>query len=129
MTDPVADMLSRIKNAINVRAETVDVPYSKIKAEMAKIFQAEGYIQKFDVMKKMEKQFLRLALKYNAKKAVISGLRRISKPGKRIYVNSSKLPKIHAGFGTALISTSHGIMTDDVARSQKLGGEVLCYIW
>jgi small subunit ribosomal protein S8 len=129
MTDPIADMLSRITNAINVRAETVDMPYSKIKEEMARILQAEGYLQKVDTMKKMEKQFLRIALKYSAKKAVISCLQRVSKPGKRIYVNRRKLPKIHAGFGTALVSTSRGIMTDDTARAQNLGGEVLCYVW
>ena len=130
MTDPISDMLSRIKNALNARMESVDVPHSNIKEGIAQILVSEGYVGRFDVMKRMDKKFLRIALKYTeAKKGVISGMKRVSKPGRRIYSDAYSLPRIHAGFGTAIISTSRGILTDEDARSQKLGGEVICYIW
>ena len=130
MNDPITDLLNRINNAQNVRAETVDVPHSRIKEEIAKILAAEGYLAKWDGLKRMDKKFLRLTLKYGQnKKGIINGLKRISKPGKRVYADSSSLPKVQGGFGTSIISTSKGVMTDEAARGQKLGGEVLCHIW
>jgi small subunit ribosomal protein S8 len=130
MTDPITDMFSRIKNAQNVRAETVDVPHSRIKEAIAKILTSEGYVGKFEVLKRMNKQFIRISLKYREdKKGIIFGLRRASKPGRRIYADSRSLPRVQAGFGTSIISTSKGVMTDEDARAQKLGGEVLCHIW
>lgn len=130
MTDPIADMFSRIKNALNTTAETVDMPHSKIKEEIAKVLVGEGYFAKLDVLKRMNKKFLRLKLKYAGnKKSVIVGLRRVSRPGRRIYADARSLPRVQAGFGTAIISTSRGVMTDEVARSKKIGGEVICYVW
>ena len=130
MTDSIADMLSRIKNALNAHAETVDIPHSKIKEQVAKILVSEGYVEKFDALKRMDKRFLRLTLKYTeSKKGIISGMKRVSKPGRRIYVDARSLPRVQAGFGTAIISTSRGVVTEEVARAQKLGGEVICYVW
>ena len=130
MTDPIADMLSRIKNALNVRAENVDMPHSKMKESIANLLLSEGYIARGEKMSKMNKGFIRLVLKYGPdKKGVIRGMQRVSRPGRRIYQESRSLPRVQAGFGTALISTSKGVMTDNQARSSKLGGEVLCYIW
>ncbi len=130
MTDPIADMLLRIKNALNARHENVDMPHSGQKEAIAKILVEEGYTAKSDVLKRMDKKFIRMLLKYAPdKSSVIVGLKRISKPGRRIYADARSLPRVQAGFGTAIISTSRGIMTDEAARNQKVGGEVLCYIW
>jgi small subunit ribosomal protein S8 len=130
MTDPIADLLIRMQNAQAIRAETVDIPHSNVKEEIVKLLTAEGYLAKYEAHKRMEKKFLRLTLKYNqAKKGIINGLQRISKPGRRIYVGKGSLPRVQNGFGTAIISTSKGLMTDAAARSAKLGGEILCSIW
>jgi small subunit ribosomal protein S8 len=130
MTDPIADMFNRIKSAQRTRQETVDIPYSTIKEKIAGILASEGYVQKVELLKKMEKGFLRLTLKYSAdKKGLISALKRVSRPGKRIYKDAHSLPRVQAGFGTAIISTSRGIMTDTDARSKKIGGELICQIW
>lgn len=130
MTDPIADMFNRVRNALNVRQETVDIPHSRMKEEIAKILVSEGYLKKYDVLKRMEKKFVRVALKYASdKKGVFSELRRVSKPGRRIYADVRSLPRVQAGFGTVIISTSRGLMTEESARTQKLGGEVICYIW
>jgi len=130
MTDPITDMFNRIKNALNARHEAVDVPHSKIKEEIAKVLAAEGYIAKFDILKRMEKRYIRITLKFNQeKKGIITGLKRVSKPGRRFYSDARSVPRVRAGFGTAIISTSQGVMTDEAARSQKLGGEVICYVW
>ena len=130
MTDPIADMFNRIRNALNVRQETVDIPHSRMKEEIAKILVGEGYLKKYDVLKRMEKKFVRVVLKYASdKKGVFSELKRVSKPGRRIYADVCSLPRVQAGFGTAIISTSRGLMTEESARTQKLGGEVICYIW
>jgi small subunit ribosomal protein S8 len=130
MTDPITDMLNRINNALNARHESVDIPHSRIKEEIARLMVAEGYIDKFDTLKRMNKGYIRIVLKFGKdKKGIISGMRRVSKSGRRVYADSQSLPRVQAGFGTAIISTSRGVMTDEVARSQKLGGEVLCYIW
>ena len=123
--DSIADMLIRIGSALNVKRENVDIPHSRLKEEIAKLLLAEGYVGKLDVHTRMNKKYLRLALKPKA----ISSLRRVSTPGRRIYVGSDKVPRVHSGFGTAIISTSKGLMTDETAREQKLGGEVICYIW
>ncbi|MFA6548943.1 MAG: 30S ribosomal protein S8 [Candidatus Margulisiibacteriota bacterium] len=130
MTDPIGDMLSRIKNAQGIRANTVDVPHSKEKAAILHILSSVGYVEKVEEMKRMEKKILRVGLKYRAnKKGLIAGFKRISRPGRRIYTDASKLPRVQSGFGTAVISTSKGIMTEQSARTQKLGGEVMLYVW
>ncbi|MBU0671572.1 MAG: 30S ribosomal protein S8 [Candidatus Margulisbacteria bacterium] len=130
MTDPIADMLIRIKNAQRIRAENVDLPHSVIKESIAKIMVEEGYLAKYGSLKRMDKKFLRLALKYRQdNKGVVVGLKRISRPGRRVFADSHSLPRVQAGFGTAILSTSRGVMSDESARSQKVGGEVLCHIW
>lgn len=130
LTDPIADMLTRIRNANSQRHELVDIPASKIKVSIAEILKDEGYIKDFEVLEDGVSKTIRIALKYiNSKERVISGIRRISKPGLRIYVNSTELPRVLGGLGIAIISTSKGIMTDRDARAQKVGGEVICYVW
>lgn len=130
MTDPIADLLSRIKTAQNARLETLDIPHSKVKEQLVKIMAEEGYVAKCETMKRMNKLFIRVALKYGQnKKGIISGLKRVSRPGRRVYADSRSLPRVHAGFGTAVLTTSKGLMTEETARAQKLGGEVMCYIW
>ena len=130
MTDPIADMLSRIMNTIKTREDTVDIPHSKIKEEIAKILLSEGYIENYENLKRMEKNFIRIKLKYRTDKTgVIVGVKRVSTPGRRRYSNARSIPRIQSGFGTAIVSTSKGIMTDSEARAKKHGGEVLCYIW
>ena len=126
MTDPIADMLTRIRNANQMRNKEVSMPVSKIKVEIAKILDAEGFITNYTV----KDNTLTLTLKYGQnKERVITGLKRISKPGLRVYAKSSEIPKVLNGLGIAIISTSQGIMTDKEARKQNLGGEVLAYIW
>ena len=129
MTDPISDMLLRIRNAQGAKMETVDVPHSRLKEALAKIMQAEGYIYKLETLSRKRK-VLRLSLKYKGKKiAVISGLKRVSTPGRRIYKGAAELRPVQAGFGTLIISTSKGLMTDADARAAKLGGELICQIW
>ena len=130
LTDPIADMLTRIRNANHQRHATVDIPASKIKLAIAEILKEEGYIADYEVIEENVQGTIRISLKYiNEKERVITGSRRISKPGLRIYVNSNELPTVLGGLGIAIISTSNGIMTDKEARKQKVGGEVLCYVW
>ncbi len=132
VTDPIADMLTRIRNANMVFHETVDIPMSKMKLEVAKILKEEGYIRNFKVLNDAKKpvSMLRLMLNYGPnRERVIQGLRRISKPGRRIFVGRSDLPKVMGGLGVAIISTSQGLMTDATARFNGLGGEVICYVW
>ena len=129
-TDPIADMLTRIRNANSSKHKTVDIPSSKIKVSIAEILFREGYIKSFEEIKDNTQGTIRITLKYDEKgKKVISGLKRISKPGLRIYVNKDELPEVLNGLGIALISTSKGIKTDKEARKEGLGGEVLAYIW
>jgi small subunit ribosomal protein S8 len=129
-TDPIADMLTRIRNANTSKHATVDVPSSNIKKAIAQILADEGYIKSFEEIKDEKQGIIRITLKYDEKgKKVISGLKRISKPGLRIYVNKDELPEVLNGLGIALISTSKGIKTDKEARKEGLGGEVLAYIW
>lgn len=132
VTDPIADMLTRIRNANMVFHESVDVPSSKIKAEIARILKESGYIKNFKVISDPKKPYnsIRLFLSYGPnKERIIQGLRRISKPGRRIYVGHSDLPKVMGGLGIAVISTSRGLKTDSEAGQLGLGGEVLCYVW
>ena len=129
-TDPIADMLTRIRNANSAKFKTVDVPASKVKKSIAETLVEEGYIKSFEEIDDGIQGILRITLKYDEKgKRVISGLKRISKPGLRIYSSKDELPKVLNGLGIALISTSKGIVTDKKARELGLGGEVLAYIW
>ena len=129
-TDPIADMLTRIRNANSAKFKTVDVPSSKMKVAIAETLLEEGYIKAFEVIEGDVQGIIRVSLKYDEKgNRVIDGLRRISKPGLRIYASKDELPKVLNGLGIAIISTSHGIMTDKEARAKNLGGEVLAYIW
>ena len=129
ITDPIADMLTRIRNANTQRHETVDVPSSKLKKSIAEILLDEGYIKSFEEIEDNSQGIIRITLKYVNKQKVISGLKRISKPGLRVYANKEELPQVLGGLGIALISTSKGIMTDKQARELGVGGEVLAYIW
>lgn len=130
ISDPIADMLTRIRNANTVKHETVDIPASNIKKAIAQILLDEGYIKSFDVIDDGAQGTIRVSLKYGSNKAkVITGLKRISKPGLRVYAKKDDIPKVLGGLGIAVISTSKGIMTDKKARLEGVGGEVLCYIW
>ena len=131
MSDPIADMLTRIRNANTAKHDTVDIPSSKMKLSIAEILFNEGYIEKYDVIEDGAFKTIRVTLKYGADKneKVISGLKRISKPGLRVYANSEELPKVLGGLGTAIISTNHGVITDKEARKLGVGGEVLCFVW
>ena len=130
VTDTIADMLTRIRNANAMRYTDVSVPASNLKIELARILKEEGYIEDYKVVKDTVQGTIELTLKYGEKKErVITGLKRISKPGLRVYAKSNEIPKVLNGLGIAIISTSKGIMTDKEARKQKLGGEVLAYIW
>ena len=129
-TDPIADMLTRIRNANSAKHKTVDIPASNMKRGIAEILFKEGYIKSFEEIKNENQGIIRVSLKYTEKgKKVISGLKRISKPGLRIYASKEELPRVLNGLGIALISTSKGIMTDKKARELGVGGEVLAYIW
>jgi small subunit ribosomal protein S8 len=129
MTDPIADMLTRIRNATIVRDKIVEIPASKIKKEIVKILKNEGYIQDFELVEDGKQGTVKVYLKYNGKEKVISGLKRISKPGLKVYVKNDEIPKVLGGLGIAVLSTSQGIMTDRKARTVGVGGEVLCYVW
>jgi len=128
--DSIADMLVRIQNAIRIREETVDLPHSKVKEGIARILLEEGYVSNLDTFTRMNKRFLRIRLKYTeAKKSVIAGMKRISSSSRRIYVGADSIPRVQCGFGTAIVTTPKGLMTDEQAREKKLGGEILCYVW
>ena len=129
VTDPIADMLTRIRNANQMRYKEVEVPSSKIKAEIAKILKKEGFIADYKIKKNNIQDILVLSLKYDGKERVITGLKRISKPGLRVYVKADEVPQVLNGLGIAIISTSKGMMTDKEARKGSLGGEVVAYIW
>lgn len=130
VTDPIADMLTRIRNALVARHETVDIPTSNMKKSLAQILLNEGFIKGVEIIDNGVQGTIRVTLKYGAnKERVISGLRRISTPGKRVYAKNEELPKVLGGMGIAIISTSKGVMTDKEARKAGVGGEVLAYIW
>jgi small subunit ribosomal protein S8 len=130
MSDPIADMLTRIRNAHIVRHETVEIPASKMKREIAEILKKEGFIRDAEYVEDSIQGIIRVFLKYGSNnERVISGLKRISKPGLRVYTKSQEIPRVLGGLGIAIISTSKGVMTDKEARQTKAGGEVVCYIW
>ena len=129
VTDPIADFLTRIRNANMVYTEKVEIPASKTKMAMANILKDEGFIKDVEYIEDGKQGVLRLYLKYAGKERVISGLKRISRPGLRVYARKDELPKVLGGLGIAIVSTSCGLMTDKKARKQGLGGEVLCYVW
>jgi len=131
MSDPIADMLTRIRNANTAKHDTVDIPASKMKVAIADILLKEGYIVKYDVVEENNFNVIRVTLKYGADKneKIITGLKRISKPGLRIYVGRDELPKVLGGLGIAIISTNAGVITDREARKQQVGGEVLAFVW
>ena len=129
VTDPIADMLTRIRNANQMRYKEVEVPASKMKNEIARILKSEGFIVDYKVKKNNIQDILVLSLKYVDKERVITGLKRISKPGLRVYVKAEEVPSVLSGLGIAIISTSKGVMTDKDARKNSLGGEVLAYVW
>ena len=130
ITDPIADMLTRIRNAGNARHASVDVPASKMKKAIAQILLDEGYIKSYEVVEDGTQGVIRIQLKYLAgKEKVISGLRRVSKPGLRVYAGADELPRVLKGLGIAIISTSKGVMTDKTARANHVGGEVLAFVW
>ena len=131
MSDPIADMLTRIRNANTAKHDTVDVPASKMKLAIANILLDEGYIAKYDLVEDGHFQTIHITLKYGADKNenVITGLKRISKPGLRVYANTEDIPRVLGGLGTAIISTNKGVVTDKEARKLGVGGEVLCFVW
>ena len=130
ITDPVADMLTRVRNANTAKHESVDVPASNLKKAIAKILLDEGYIKSYEVVEDGTQGVIRIQLKYLAgKEKVISGLRRVSKPGLRVYAGADELPRVLKGLGIAIISTSKGVMTDKTARANHVGGEVLAFVW
>ncbi|MFL2019143.1 30S ribosomal protein S8 [Weissella hellenica] len=130
MTDPIADFLTRIRNASMVRHDSVEVPASKIKKDIAEILKSEGFVRDVEYIEDDKQGVIRVFLKYSADKTrVITGLKRISKPGLRTYVKSDNVPKVLNGLGIAIISTSEGVITDKEARAKKIGGEVLAYVW
>ena len=131
MSDPIADMLTRIRNANTAKHDTVDVPASKMKIAIADILVNEGYITKYDIVEEGNFSTIRITLKYGADKneKVISGIKKISKPGLRVYAGKDELPRVLGGLGTAIISTNQGVITDKEARKLGVGGEVLCFVW
>ena len=131
MSDPIADMLTRIRNANTAKHDTVDVPASKMKVSIAEILLNEGYIKAFDIVDDGNFKTIRITLKYGADKneKIITGLKRISKPGLRVYASKEDLPKVLGGLGIGIISTNKGVLTDKEARKQNVGGEVLAYVW
>jgi small subunit ribosomal protein S8 len=128
VNDPISDMLTRIRNASQALLPVVSLPHSRMKESIAGILKKEGYISDFNVEGQLPKT-IKLKLKYQGKKGVIEGLRRISSPGLRRYVGSTKIPRVRGGLGVAVLSTSEGLMTDNQARKKNLGGELLCYVW
>ena len=130
MTDPIADMLTRIRNGNNAKHDSVDIPASNIKKELAQILLNEGFVKGFDVIDDGKQGLIRVDLKYGKhNEKVISGIKRISKPGLRVYAKSDEIPRVLGGLGIAILSTSRGIITDKDARKQGIGGEVICYVW
>ena len=128
MSDPISDMLTRIRNAGAAQLPAVELPHSRIKESVAKLLQQQGYITDVSVEGDTKKK-LKMRLKFNGKKSVIEGMKRVSKPGLRRYVGATEIPRVRGGLGVAIVSTSEGLLTDQQARKKKLGGELLCYIW
>jgi len=130
MTDPIADMLTRMRNTLLIRNEKVDIPASRMKVELAKILKEEGFIKSYKIIKDKKQGMLRVTLKYTTEnRPVISGLKRISKPGRRVYRGKDEVPKVMDGVGIAVLTTSKGVLSDKTCRREGVGGEVLCYVW
>jgi small subunit ribosomal protein S8 len=130
LTDPIADMLTRIRNAALIKAEKVDIPASRMKLDIAKILKEEGFIRAYKILKDKKQGILRITLKYTPdNQPLITGLKRISKPGRRVYANTDKVPMVMGGVGISILTTSKGILTGKACRREKIGGEVLCHIW
>lgn len=130
ITDPIADMLTKIRNAIKLKADKVDIPASRMKIEIAKILKEEGFIKSYKIIKDKRQGLIRINLKYTPNGvSVISDLKRISKPGRRIYVGKDEIPHVMGGLGIAILTTSQGVMTDKECRQKGVGGEVICYVW
>jgi small subunit ribosomal protein S8 len=130
LTDPIADMLTRIRNSVLIKAEKVDIPASRLKVEIAKIMKEEGFIKSYKIIKDKKQGVLRVTLKYaQDNKPIVEGLKRISKPGRRVYVGKDEVPSVMSGMGIAVVTTPKGILTDKACRREGVGGEVLCYIW
>lgn len=129
LTDPIADMLTRIRNANSATHEKVDIPFSKIKERIAEILKEEGYISNYKVITDGNHKNIRVYLKYAGRERVIKGIKRISKPGRRVYSSVEDMPRVLSGLGVAIVSTSKGLVTDKVARREKMGGEVLAFVW
>lgn len=130
MTDPIADMLTRIRNANTALHPSVEIPASKIKIALAETLKGEGFIDNFEVVEDSKQGIIRIQLRYeNGKRRIITGIKRISKPGLRVYAKKDEIPRVLGGLGIAIISTSQGVMVDKKARAAGLGGEVLCYVW
>ena len=129
VTDPIADMLTRIRNANIARIKQIEIPASIIKKELARLLKEEGYILDYEFIEDNKQGIIRLQLKFNGKERIITGLKRISRPGLRVYVEKDQIPKVLGGLGIAILSTSKGIITDKIARQMGIGGEVLCFVW
>ncbi|MBI4824179.1 MAG: 30S ribosomal protein S8 [Nitrospirae bacterium] len=129
LTDPISDMLLRIRNALMIKADKVDMPASKMKLDIAKILKEEGFIRAYKVQKDKKQGVLRLNLKYTEGKSVITGLKRISKPGRRVYVGKDKIPSVMAGVGISILTTPNGVMSNKSCRRASVGGEVICHVW
>lgn len=129
VTDPISDMLTRVRNALMLRKESVEVPHSKIKREVSRVLKENGYITDFYEVSDDKFKKIKLVLKYHEGRSVIQGLKRVSKPGRRVYVGTQEVPRVMGGMGVAVVSTSRGIVTGHQARRLKVGGELLCYVW
>jgi len=130
MTDPIADLLVRLKNASNAKHEKVDIPASRLKEEILKILKREGFIRNYKYIDDRRQGILRVYLRYGPnKEPLLLGTKRVSKPGCRVYVDKNRIPRVYGGYGIAIISTSQGVLTDKECRERKIGGEVLCYVW
>jgi small subunit ribosomal protein S8 len=128
-SDPIADMLTRIRNAVCIKADKVDMPASRMKLEIAKILKEEGFIRAYKILRYKKQGILRLNLKYADNENIITGLKKVSKPGRRVYVSHREVPRVMGGVGIAILTTSHGIMSDKTCRGEGVGGEVICYVW
>ena len=129
MSDPISDLLTRLRNAGAAQLPTVELPHSRIKESIAKILRSEGYVNDVVVEGEAAKKRIKIRLKFNGKKSVIEGLKRISRPGLRRYVGATEIPRVRGGLGVAIVSTSEGLLTGTQARKKNLGGELLCYVW
>jgi len=129
LTDPIADMLTRIRNTLRIKAEKVDIPASRMKVEIARVLKEEGFIKTYKILKDKRQGILRVVPRYVENESVISGLKRISTPGRRVFVGKKEIPRVMGGVGIAILTTSKGILSDRISRREGIGGEVICYVW